>query len=75
MPGWILVIVVIGHISSNGEQPMTSSTLPMATHEACDAAAADLRAHLVGSGFDGGNVTDIIARCEPTGALSGPRKD
>jgi hypothetical protein len=66
MPGWVLLIVLIGHISSNGNQPMTSTTLPMATHEACDAAAADLRQHLVGSPFIGGDVADIITKCEPT---------
>lgn len=68
MPGWILVVVLIGHVSSNGQEPITSSTLPMATHEACEAAAADLRQHLVGSPFIGGNVADIITRCEPTGS-------
>ena len=68
MPGWVLVVVLIGHIGSNGDEPMTSTTLPMATHEACDAAAADLRTHLAGGAFIGGNVADIITRCEPTGS-------
>lgn len=67
MPTWVLLIVLIGHIGSSGDEPMTSTTLPMATREACDAAAADLRAHLAGGPFAGGNVADIITRCEPTG--------
>lgn len=70
MPNWILVIVIIGHIGSNGDEPMTSSTLAMATQEACDAAAAELRAHLGGTAFAGGNVADVITRCVPTGAGS-----
>jgi hypothetical protein len=68
MSGWILFVVLIGHIGSNGDQPMTSSALPMATHEACEAAALDLRGHLVGRAFSGGNIADVITSCEPTGS-------
>ncbi|HEY0182168.1 MAG TPA: hypothetical protein VGC09_05115 [Rhodopila sp.] len=68
MPNWILLVVLVGHISSSGDEPMTSSSLPMATHEACEAAAADLKAHLVGTAFVGGNVADVITRCQSTGA-------
>jgi hypothetical protein len=74
MPNWVLVIVLIGHISSNGDEPMTSSTLPMATRESCEAAAADLKQHLVGGAFAGGNVADVVTRCEPTGADTNQRK-
>jgi|HubBroStandDraft_2_1064218.scaffolds.fasta_scaffold833247_1 hypothetical protein len=68
MPNWILLVVLIGHIGSNGDQPMTSSALPMATREACEAAASDLRRHLVGQTFSGGNVADVVTHCEPTGS-------
>lgn len=68
MSAWILFVVLIGHIGSNGDQPMTSSALPMATHEACETAALDLRQHLVGQTFIGGNVVDAITRCEPSGS-------
>ena len=71
MPNWILVLIIIGHISGNGDEPITSSALPMATHNACDAAAVELRAHLVGTPFAGGNVADVITRCEPTGSGGG----
>ncbi len=40
----------------------------MATHEACETAALDLRRHLVGQTFIGGNVVDAITRCEPSGS-------
>lgn len=75
MPNWVLLIVVIGHISSNGNEPMTSATVPMATQEACDAVAADLRQHLVGSQFLGGEVADVITRCEATNPGAKQRKD
>jgi hypothetical protein len=73
MPNWILLIVLVGHINSSGNEPLTSSALPMATHEACDAAAADLRTHLAGTTFAGGNVADIVTSCEPTGATPDQR--